>query len=101
MLYVVWLLWDNRAFAAGYAANSLVFKAGPYVILAVFVIGIGLRAVAAVGQAGDLRRDRAHRHGGRARARGDIVPRVEANSPRHAACSGPFACCRRLELAVG
>jgi hypothetical protein len=28
MLYVVWLLWDNRAFAAGYAANSLVFKAG-------------------------------------------------------------------------
>lgn len=40
MLYVVWLLWDNRAFAAGYAANSLVFKAGPYLILAVFVIGV-------------------------------------------------------------
>ena len=41
MLYVVWLLWDNRAFAAGYAANSVVFKVGPYLILAVFVIGIG------------------------------------------------------------
>jgi hypothetical protein len=40
MLYVVWLLWDNRAFAAGYAANSLVFKAGPYFILAVFVLGL-------------------------------------------------------------
>jgi len=40
MLYVVWLLWDNRAFAAGYAANSLVFKAGPYIILAVFVLGL-------------------------------------------------------------
>jgi amino acid transporter len=40
MLYVVWLLWDNRAFAAGYAANSLVFKAGPYIILAVFVVGL-------------------------------------------------------------
>lgn len=40
MLYVVWLLWDNRAFAAGYAANSLVFKAGPYFILAVFVVGV-------------------------------------------------------------
>ncbi|MGX9790633.1 APC family permease [Mycobacterium sp. MMS18-G62] len=41
MLYVVWTLWDNRAFAAGYAANSLVFKAGPYVILAVFLVGLG------------------------------------------------------------
>jgi hypothetical protein len=40
MLYVVWLLWDNRAFAAGYAANSEVFKAGPYIILAVFVLGL-------------------------------------------------------------
>ncbi|MDT5018498.1 MAG: hypothetical protein QOD39_4658 [Mycobacterium sp.] len=40
MLYVVWTLWDNRAFAAGLAANSLVFKAGPYFILAVFVAGL-------------------------------------------------------------
>jgi amino acid transporter len=40
MFYVVWLLWDNRAFAAGYAANSDVFKVGPYLILAIFVIGI-------------------------------------------------------------
>lgn len=40
MLYVVWLLWDNRAFAAGYASESLVFKTGPYLILAVFVIGL-------------------------------------------------------------
>ena len=41
MLYVVWLLWDNRAFAAGLAANSEVFKVGPYMILAVFLIGLG------------------------------------------------------------
>ena len=40
MLYVVWLLWDNRAFAAGLAANSQVFKAAPYMILAVFLIGL-------------------------------------------------------------
>jgi amino acid transporter len=40
MLYVVWTLWDNRAFAAGLAANSHVFKVGPYMILAVFVIGL-------------------------------------------------------------
>ena len=40
MLYVVWLLWDNRAFAAGYASDSLVFKSAPYLILAVFVIGL-------------------------------------------------------------
>jgi amino acid transporter len=40
MLYVVWTLWDNRAFAAGLAANSLVFKAAPYVILAFFVVGL-------------------------------------------------------------
>jgi amino acid transporter len=40
MFYVVWLLWDNRAFAAGYAANSDVFKVGPYLILAIFVFGI-------------------------------------------------------------
>jgi amino acid transporter len=40
MLYVVWTLWDNRAFAAGLAANSLVFKTGPYVILAFFVVGL-------------------------------------------------------------
>lgn len=41
MLYVVWALWDNRAFAAGLAANSLVFKAAPYMILVLFLIGLG------------------------------------------------------------
>ncbi len=40
MLYVVWTLWDNRAFAAGLASGSDVFKVGPYMILAVFVIGL-------------------------------------------------------------
>jgi amino acid transporter len=40
MLYVVWLLWDNREFAAGLAAKSDVFKVAPYMILAVFVIGL-------------------------------------------------------------
>ncbi len=40
MLYVVWALSDNRAFAAGLAANSLVFKAAPYLILALFAIGL-------------------------------------------------------------
>ncbi|CAN5553714.1 APC family permease [soil metagenome] len=40
MLYVVWLLWDNRAFAAGLAANSEVFKVAPYLILGIFAIGL-------------------------------------------------------------
>ena len=40
MLYVVWLLWDNREFAAGLAAKSDVFKVAPYMILAVFLIGL-------------------------------------------------------------
>jgi hypothetical protein len=40
MLYVVWALWDNRAFAAGLAANSLVFKAAPYILLVLFAIGL-------------------------------------------------------------
>jgi amino acid transporter len=40
MLWVVWTLWVNRAFAAGYAANSQVFKVAPYVILAFFVAGL-------------------------------------------------------------
>jgi amino acid transporter len=40
MLYVVWLLWDNRAFAAGYASNSLVFKDAPFFIAGIFVIGL-------------------------------------------------------------
>ena len=37
---VVWLLWDNREFAAGLAAKSDVFKVAPYMILAVFLIGL-------------------------------------------------------------
>ncbi|ABM12893.1 APC family permease [Mycolicibacterium vanbaalenii] len=41
MGYVVWLLWDNRAFAAGYAANSLVFKNAPFFIAGVFLVGLG------------------------------------------------------------
>jgi amino acid transporter len=40
MLYVVWALWDNRAFAAGLAANSLVFKAAPYMLIVLFAIGL-------------------------------------------------------------
>lgn len=40
MLYVVWLLWDNREFAAGLAAKSDVFKVAPYMILGVFAIGL-------------------------------------------------------------
>ncbi len=69
MFYVVWLLWDNRAFAAGYAANSDVFKVGPYMILAVFAARPRVRAVAAVGQAGRVRGDRPHRDGRGPRAR--------------------------------
>src|SRR6185369_14716999 len=40
MLYVVWLLWDNREFAAGLAAKSDVFKVAPNMILGAFLIGL-------------------------------------------------------------
>jgi hypothetical protein len=40
MLYVVWALWTSLAVAAGAASNSMVLKAGPYMLLAVFVIGL-------------------------------------------------------------
>jgi hypothetical protein len=40
MLYVVWLLWDNREFAAGLAAKSDVFKVAPYMIVGSFVVGL-------------------------------------------------------------
>jgi len=40
MLYVVWLLWDNREFAAGLAAKSDVFKVAPYMIVGAFAIGL-------------------------------------------------------------
>ncbi len=40
MAYVVWLLWDNRAFAAGYAADSLVIKVAPFILAGVFALGL-------------------------------------------------------------
>jgi hypothetical protein len=40
MLYVVWALWQSLAVAAGAASNSNVLKAGPYIILALFVVGL-------------------------------------------------------------
>ncbi len=40
MLYALWLLWDNRNFAAGLAADSLVFTLMPWYILAIVVIGV-------------------------------------------------------------
>ena len=41
MLYALVLLWQNRAFAAGAAAESLVFKMTPWYILATLIIGFG------------------------------------------------------------
>ena len=40
MLYVVWALWQSLAVAAGAASNSYVLKAGPYMLLVVFVVGL-------------------------------------------------------------
>jgi len=40
MLYALWLLWDNRKFAAGLAADSLVFQYMPYYVIGIFAIGI-------------------------------------------------------------
>jgi amino acid transporter len=40
MAYVVYLLWQNKDFAAGAAAGSPVFKATPYLVLGIFLVGI-------------------------------------------------------------
>lgn len=39
MLYVVWLLWDNRQFAAGAAADTTLFKLIPPIVVGLFVAG--------------------------------------------------------------
>jgi amino acid transporter len=41
LLWVVWTLWSNRTFAAGYAADSLVLRSSPYVIVVAFAVGLG------------------------------------------------------------
>ena len=41
MIYALWLLWSNRAFAAGLAADSLVFKLMPYYVVGLLVLGVG------------------------------------------------------------
>jgi hypothetical protein len=40
MVYVLWLLWSNRNFAAGLAADSMVFQWMPYYIVILFAIGV-------------------------------------------------------------
>jgi amino acid transporter len=42
MIYVVYLLFSNIDFAGGAASGSPFFKAIPYIVVATFVIGIGL-----------------------------------------------------------
>lgn len=40
MVYALWLLWQNRAFAAGYGSDSPVFQLAPYYVPGIFVIGL-------------------------------------------------------------
>ena len=40
MLYALWLLWDNRNFAAGLAADSLVFALMPYYVVGLLALGL-------------------------------------------------------------
>jgi amino acid transporter len=42
MTYVVYLLFDNLKFAAGAASGSPVFTATPWIVLGVFVLGLGV-----------------------------------------------------------
>ncbi|WP_242430049.1 hypothetical protein [Kluyvera intermedia] len=42
MVYVVYLLFANMDFAAGSAANTLFYKAIPWIVLASFVIGAAI-----------------------------------------------------------
>jgi amino acid transporter len=40
MLYALYLLWTNLAFAAGLASDSLVMKAFPYIVIGTFLVGV-------------------------------------------------------------
>jgi len=40
MVYALYLLWSNRSFAAGLAADSLVFQWMPYYVIGLFLIGV-------------------------------------------------------------
>ncbi|WP_372461250.1 MULTISPECIES: APC family permease [Rhodococcus] len=40
MLYVVYLLWENRSFAAGAAADTLLFRLSPYIVGGLFLFGM-------------------------------------------------------------
>lgn len=40
MIYALWLLWDNREFAAGLGAGSKVFTLFPWYIAATLVVGV-------------------------------------------------------------
>ena len=42
MVYVVYLLFDNLKFAAGAASDSPVFKATPWIVVGVFVLGLAV-----------------------------------------------------------
>jgi amino acid transporter len=42
MLYVVYLLWVNKATAAGAAAGTLLFKATPYIVIGFAMFGVGI-----------------------------------------------------------
>jgi amino acid transporter len=44
MLYALWLLWSNRNFAAGRAADSLVFTLMPLYVIGLLIIGFGYAA---------------------------------------------------------
>ena len=75
-----------------------VFKVGPYMILGGVPDRPWLRGVAAFGQAGDLRRDRPHRHGRRPRAhrgRARLLARADAKSPE-TSCFGGLCVCSAL-----
>jgi amino acid transporter len=41
MIYALYLLWSNREFAAGLAADSRVFRLMPYYVIGLLVLGIG------------------------------------------------------------
>ena len=41
MLYALMLLWQNRAFAAGYASDSLIMASMPFIIIGLMVLGFG------------------------------------------------------------
>jgi len=93
MFYVVWLLWDNRASAAGYDGDSDVLRSARYSSWPIFVIRHRVRLLAALGNRTNTQPSAAPvlRGGTRAGPRRQRSKRLAGHRPKSASPSASRA----------